>query len=440
MNTESLIIDKHTFQARRERLVQSLPDNAVAIIRTGELVTRNNDCDYEFRPHSSFFYLTGFPEPSAYALIKSNGDTTLVTLPKDPEREQWDGFRYGTEGAISEFGVNDATTTNELDDTALAFLDGADHVAFLFSDDHLRQQLMGWRDQLAARARAGAVAPTSLIDLAPYVSEMRLRKDAEEIALLEKAGQISVEAHKQAMRTVRPGMNEYELEAEINYVFMKSGARQPAYNNIVASGSNACVLHYIKNDEIIEQDDLVLIDAGAEYGCYAGDITRTFPASGKFTEPQAILYQVVLDAYHAGMKELNVGTPYEAYHNAAVRVLTQGLVEHGLLQGDVDSLIESKAYRDFYMHNTGHWLGLDVHDCGAYKVNGESRLLEEGMTLTIEPGLYISPDNETVDEKWRGIGIRIEDDILIRKEGPYTLTHGLPKEISEIEAFMADNR
>jgi len=440
MNTESLIVEKHTYQARRQRLIESLPNNAVAIIRTGELATRNNDCEYEFRPHSSFFYLTGFPEPSAYALIKNNGDTLLITLPKDPEREQWDGFRYGVEGAIKEFGVNDATTTDELDKTALAFLDGAEQVAFLFGDDHLRQQLMGWRDQLAARARAGAIAPTGLIDLTPYIAEMRLHKDEQEIVLLEKAAQISVEAHKQAMRTVRPGMKEYELEAELNYVFMKSGARQPAYNNIVASGSNACVLHYIQNDQTIKQDDLVLIDAGAEYGGYAGDITRTFPASGKFTEPQAILYQLVLDAYHAGMKELNVGTPYEAYHNAAVKVLTQGLVEHGLLKGEVDSLIESKAYRDFYMHNTGHWLGLDVHDCGAYKINGESRLLEEGMTLTIEPGLYVSPDNESVDEKWRGIGIRIEDDILIRKEGPYVLTHGLPKEIAEIEVFMAENR
>jgi Xaa-Pro aminopeptidase len=269
---------------------------------------------------------------------------------------------------------------------------------------------------------------------------MRLRKDAEEISIMEAAAQISVEAHKQAMRSVRPGMNEYQLEAEINYIFMKSGARQPAYNNIVASGSNACVLHYIKNDEVIDDGDLILIDAGAELGCYAADITRTFPANGKFSEPQAALYQVVLDAYHAGMAKLTVGTPYEACHNAAVRTLTEGLVAHGLLQGDVEFLIESKAYRDFYMHNTGHWLGLDVHDCGAYKIGGESRLLEEGMVLTIEPGLYVSADNMSVDAQWRGIGIRIEDDVQIRAAGPYVLTHGLPKEIKEIEALMAENR
>lgn len=433
-------IDTQTYQARRERLMQSLPENSVVVVRTGELSTRSNDCEYEFRPHSSFFYLTGFPEPSAYALIHGHGDMTLVTLPKDPEKEQWDGFRFGIEGAIANFGANEAVALDELDRVAFAALDGASHVAYLFDDSTLREKIATWRRAVAARARMGAVAPTNFIDLAPVVSEMRLRKDTEEIAIMETAAQISVEAHKQAMRTVRPGMNEYQLEAELNYVFMKSGVRQPAYNNIVASGSNACVLHYIKNDEVIEDGDLILIDAGAELGCYAADITRTFPANGKFSEPQAALYQVVLDAYHAGMEKLTVGTPYEACHNAAVRTLTEGLVTHGLLMGDVDQLIESKAYRDFYMHNTGHWLGLDVHDCGAYKISGESRLLEEGMVLTIEPGLYVSADNQSVDEKWRGIGIRIEDDVQIRADGPYVLTHGLPKEIKEIEALMAENR
>jgi len=433
-------IESQTYQARRERLIQSLPDNTVAVIRTGDLCTRNNDCEYEFRPNSRFFYLTGFPEPSAYALINGKGETVLVTLPKDPEKEQWEGFRYGTEGTISTFGVHDAVPLDALDSVAIAVLDGAQQVAFPFDDEPLRQQVLQWRDDLASRARAGAIAPTQLLDLSPAISEMRLRKDDEEIALMEKAAQISVAAHKQAMRTVRPGMEEYELEAELNYVFMKSGSRQPAYNNIVASGHNACVLHYIKNDDTIDDGDLVLIDAGAEFGCYAGDITRTFPANGKFSEPQAALYQVVLDAHTAGLKELNVGAPYEACHNAAVKTLTQGLVTLGLLTGNVESLIESKAYRDFYMHNTGHWLGLDVHDCGAYRVDGASRPLEAGMVLTIEPGLYVSLDNETVDEKWRGIGIRIEDDVLIRADGPYILTHGLPREIAEIEAFMAQGR
>lgn len=430
-------INTQTYQARRERLMASLPANSVVVIRTGELATRNNDCEYEFRPHSSFFYLTGFPEPSAYAFIQGNGDLTLVTLPKDPEKEQWEGFRFGTEGAMTEFGAYDAAVLDDLNKVALSMLDGAEQLVYLFGDKALREQAAVWCDAIAARARIGAVAPTQIADLSPLVAEMRLYKDAEEIAIMEAAAQISVEAHKQAMRSVRPGMKEYQLEAELNYVFMKSGARQPAYNNIVASGRNACVLHYVKNDETIDDGDLILIDAGAELGCYAADITRTFPANGKFSAPQAALYQVVLDAYHAGMKELTVGSPYEAFHNAAVRTLTQGLITHGLLHGELDTLIENKAYRDFYMHNTGHWLGLDVHDCGAYKIAGESRLLEEGMVLTIEPGLYVSADNESVDPKWRGIGIRIEDDVLIRANGPYVLTHGLPKEIHDIEALMA---
>jgi len=387
-------IDTQTYQARRERLMQSLPENSVVVIHTGELATRNNDCEYEFRPHSSFFYLTGFPEPSAYAIIGSGGDMTLITLPKDPEKEQWEGFRFGTEGAIKSFGASNAVDLNQLDDVAMAALNGTTNIAYLFDDSVLREKIAGWRDALAARARAGAIAPTQFTNVNPFIAEMRLFKDAEEIAIMEAAAQISVEAHKQAMRSVRPGMKEYQLEAEL----------------------------------------------GAELGCYAADITRTFPANGKFSEPQAALYQVVLDAYHAGMKQLTVGTPYEACHNAAVRVLTEGLVTHGLLSGDVDLLIESKAYRDFYMHNTGHWLGLDVHDCGVYKVSGESRLLKEGMVLTIEPGLYVSADNETVDKKWRGIGIRIEDDVLIRAEGPYVLTHGLAKEIADIEALMAEGR
>ncbi|MCB5162675.1 aminopeptidase P N-terminal domain-containing protein [Marinomonas algarum] len=430
-------ISTQTYQARRARLMASLPENSVVVIRTGELATRNNDCEYEFRPHSSFFYLTGFPEPGAYAFIHGQGNLTLVTLPKDPEKEQWEGFRFGTAGAVSEFGAYGAAELSDLDKTAVSLIDGAHQLVYLFNDQVLREQVADWHDAVAAKARMGAVAPTQFSDLSPLVAEMRLYKDAEEIAIMETAAQISVEAHKQAMRTVQAGMYEYQLEAELNYVFMKSGARQPAYNNIVASGSNACVLHYIKNDEKIAEGDLILIDAGAELGCYAADITRTFPATGRFSDAQAALYQVVLDAYHAGMKELNVGTPYEACHTAAVRTLTQGLVTHGLLEGDLDSLIENKAYRDFYMHNTGHWLGLDVHDCGAYKVDGQSRLLEEGMVLTIEPGLYVSADNMSVDAKWRGIGIRIEDDVLIRADGPYVLTHGLPKEIADIEAFMA---
>lgn len=430
-------LSKEVYRARRQRLMSNLGNKGVVVIRSGELCTRNNDCDYEFRPHSSFFYLTGFFEPSAMLFILPNGESHMAVLPKDPEREQWDGFRHGVSGAVREFGMDQAVELDELDDMALELLDGADQVAVLFDDEFLRDQVLAWRDALAAKARSGAVAPVGLVDLSDTLHEMRLIKDDAEIAVMEKAAQISVQAHIQAMKTVRPDMMEYQLEAELNYTFMKQGARVPAYNNIVASGSNACVLHYIKNDEQIKDGDLILIDAGCELGCYASDITRTFPANGKFSEPQALLYQLVLDAYYAGLEHMTVGSPYEAFHNAAVAVLTNGLVRLGLLQGDVEELIKNKAYRDFYMHNTGHWLGLDVHDCGHYKVAGQSRPLQAGMVITLEPGLYISPDNENVAPKWRGIGIRIEDDILIREAGPYVLTHGLAKEIDEIEALMA---
>ncbi|WP_417552838.1 aminopeptidase P N-terminal domain-containing protein [Marinomonas fungiae] len=431
-------LSKEIYRERRQRLMNNLGlKNGIAVLRSGELATRNNDCEYEFRPHSSFFYLTGFKEPSAVVFILPSGESHMAVLPKDPEREQWDGFRYGITGAMQDFGMDQAVELDELDDLALELLDGTDQVALLMDDELLRDQVLNWRDQLAAKARQGAVAPAGLVDVSDTLHEMRLIKDMGEIEIMERAAHISVQAHIAAMQAVKPGMREFELEAELNYIFMKNGARVPAYNNIVASGSNACVLHYIKNDEKIEDGDLILIDAGGELGCYASDITRTFPANGKFSEPQAQLYQLVLDAYHEALTHMQVGKPYEDFHNAAVKVLTTGLVELGLLKGSVEELIESKAYREFYMHNTGHWLGLDVHDCGRYKINGDSRPFEAGMVVTLEPGLYVNPDNENVDAKWRGIGIRIEDDILIREDGPYVLTQGLAKEIHEIEALMA---
>ena len=432
-------IDTQTYQARRERLMQSLPDNSVVVLRTGELATRNNDCEYEFRPHSSFFYLTGFPEPSAYAIIHGKGEITLLTLPKDPEREQWDGFRFGSEGAIKTFGADDAAPLEELDKVAFDALNGAEQVVYLFNDDVLREKIAGWRDAIAARVRIGAAAPTRFIDLLPLVSEMRLRKDAEEIAIMETAAQISVEAHKQAMRSVRPGMNEYQLEAEIMHEFGMSGARQAAYSSIVGGGANACVLHYVENRDELKSGDLVLIDAGSDYQYYAADITRTFPVNGKFSAEQAALYQLVLDAQYAAIEATQPGNHWNQPHDATVQVITAGLVKLGLLAGDVNKLIEEEAYKPFYMHRAGHWLGMDVHDVGDYKVNNEWRVLEAGMALTVEPGIYVAVDNMDVDEKWRGIGIRIEDDVLVTKTGNEVLTEGVVKEIADIEALMAQS-
>lgn len=430
-------LSKECYQKRRQKLMSQLPSGSVVIIRTGGMCARNSDCDFEFRPNSDFFYLSGFPEPEAYLVIHAQGEAHLFSLPKDPEKEQWDGFRYGIEGAIETFGLDAVSPVAAFDSAVIDLLDGATQVVFAFGDSVLHKQVSEKVTQLSRRVRAGAIPPVQYQNLTPLLAEMRLIKDDEEIAVMEAAAQISVQAHRRAMQMVRPGMKEYELEAELNYCFMRSGARHQAYNNIVATGANACTLHYIRNQDVIQSGDLILIDAGCELGCYASDITRTFPATGQFSEPQAALYQLVLDAYYAGLKKLVVGELYESYHNAAVAVLTQGLVDLGLLKGNVQSLIEKKAYRDFYMHNTGHWLGLDVHDAGAYKVDGASRPLQAGMVMTIEPGLYVSADNENVDAKWRGIGIRIEDDIVITENGPYVLTHGLPKKIADIEALMA---
>lgn len=423
------------YQSRRTQVMASLPKGSVVVLRTGSLCTRNNDCEYEFRPNSLFFYLTGFPEPDAYLIIDQNGQANLFSLPKDIEKEQWEGFRYGDDAA-DVFGVDKVQILSALDSEALSILDGAAEVVFPLDDALLNEKVMSWRSTLSKRVRTGVIAPTRIRDLTPIVSEMRLIKDAEEIALMEKAAQISVQAHRAAMQAVKPGMMEYQLEAELNYQFMKSGSRQLAYNNIVASGANACTLHYINNQDQINDGDLVLIDAGCELGCYASDITRTFPANGRFSEPQAALYQITLDAYHAGFAKLTVGEAYEACHNAAVETITSGLLKLGLLRGDLQTLIESKAYRAFYMHNTGHWLGLDVHDVGAYKIGSDSRPLQAGMVLTLEPGIYVSKDNMDVEPKWRGIGIRIEDDIVITDQGPYVLTHGLPKEIADIESLI----
>ncbi|MFT2111522.1 aminopeptidase P N-terminal domain-containing protein [Marinomonas sp. 2405UD68-3] len=424
------------YQSRRNQVMDSLPNGSVVVLRTGGLCTRNNDCEYEFRPNSNFFYLSGFPESDAYLIINSDRQSHLFSLPKDLEKEQWEGFRYGDD-AVQVFGVDEVQSLTCLDSAALAMLDGADNVVFPFDDTPLNEKVNAWRSTLIKRARAGAVAPSTFQDLAPILSEMRLIKHEEEISLMEKAAQISVVAHRAAMQSVKPTMMEYQLEAELNYQFMKAGSRHLAYTNIVASGANACTLHYINNQDKIHDGDLILIDAGCELGCYASDITRTFPANGRFSEAQAALYQIVLDAYYAGFAKLRVGEKYESCHNAAVETITAGLIKLGLLKGELDSLIENKAYRAFYMHNTGHWIGLDVHDVGSYKVDGLSRPLEAGMVLTLEPGIYVSKDNMNVDSKWRGIGIRIEDDIVITNDGPYVLTHGLPKEISDVEALMS---
>lgn len=425
------------YQQRRQRLQSSLPNDGIFVIHSGSLCTRNNDCDYEYRPHSSFLYLTGYKEPDAYLVITKT-ESILFNLPKDPQKELWDGFRHGVQGALETFGFDRAFPLTDLDEELLTLMDGKETVYCLFSDDALQEKLLTHQKDLVRRQRQGAQAPIQLSDITSTIAEMRLIKDEDEIRVMEQAAQISVQAHIKAMQTVQPNSYEYELEAELNYTFMKSGARTPAYSNIVASGANACILHYIENNCQIHDGDLILIDAGCELDGYASDITRTFPANGKFTEPQAALYDLVLAAQKASIDVVKVGAKYTDFHDATVRVLTKGLLQLGLLQGELETLIADGAYRDFYMHNTGHWLGLDVHDIGAYKINGESRELQAGMVVTVEPGLYVAKDNMNVDEKWRGIGIRIEDDVLVTPEGPYVLTHGLVRERQDVEALISD--
>ncbi len=330
------------YQQRRHSLQKTLPQDAVVVLRAGSLCTRNSDCDYEFRPHSSFLYLTGYNEPDAYLVI-THHQSILFNLPKNPEKELWDGFRYGVQGAIEDFGFDSAFALDELDEQLLTVLDGCKTIYSLFDDQQLNEQLQSWQQTLVRRQRQGAQAPVQLHDITNKLAEMRLIKDEDEIKLMERAAQISVQAHTNAIKSVKVGSYEYELEAEIDYTFMKSGARTPAYTNIVASGANACTLHYIQNNALIQDGDLVLIDAGCELQGYASDITRTFPANGKFSPPQAALYEVVLAAQKAAIDSIQVGAKYTDFHDVAVGVLTQGLLTLGLLKGELETLIENKA-------------------------------------------------------------------------------------------------
>lgn len=428
------------FQERRTRLAQQMGEYSIAIIATSPVAYRNRDADYKYRADSSFYYLTGFAEPEAVAVIETFAEGepytySLFCRERDKEMEIWNGYRTGLEGAVNVYGANESYAIDSLDEKIIAKLLNKDVLFYRIGDDSAFDgRVSTWLK--TAQGYRGAVVPTQLNQLNRLIDEMRVVKSQKEIELMQIAGDISAQAHVQAMQTVRPNMMEYRLEAEINYVFGKFGC-VPAYNSIVGGGENACILHYVENNQPLKSGDLVLIDAGCEYQFYAGDITRTFPVNGRFSPEQRALYELVLKAQYAGIDQVRVGNLYEKAHQVVLQILTKGLVELGLLQGDVDDLIEQKAYLDFYMHGTGHWLGMDVHDVGAYKILGESRPLEVGMVVTIEPGLYVAPDNDKVDQKWRGIGIRIEDDVVVTTHEPLVLTAGVVKEIDDIEQLMA---
>ncbi|UNW06279.1 MULTISPECIES: Xaa-Pro aminopeptidase [unclassified Acinetobacter] len=431
------------FQERRDILAGEMGLRSIAIIATSPVALRNRDADYKYRADSSFFYLTGFAEPEAVAVIETfdteeEGYTySLFCRERDREMEIWNGYRAGVDGAVDDYEADEAYAIDLLDEEILTKLQNKDKLFYRIGHNaEFDARVAKWIVTASGESRRGTSAPAQIMQLDRIIDEMRLHKDENEIELMQLASDISAEAHTLAMQKVRPGMMEYALEAELNYVFGKNGC-VPSYNSIVGGGENACILHYVENDKELKDGDLVLIDAACEYQFYASDITRTFPVNGKFSPEQKALYNVVLDAQIAAINAVQIGNSYKEPHNVAVRILVQGLLDLGIMQGDLEEIIQTESFRQFYMHGTGHWLGMDVHDVGTYKANGEWRAYEEGMVVTVEPGLYIAPDDETVDVKWRGIGIRIEDDVVATKNGPLVLTAKVVKTVEDIEALMA---
>ena len=431
------------FQERRDRLAEEMGPHSIAIIATSPVAMRNRDADYKFRADSSFFYLTGFAEPEAVAIIETfesidEGYTySLFCRERDREMEIWHGYRAGVDGAVEDYDADEAYAIDLLDEEIIEKLLNKQKLFYRMGQQaDFDARVAKWIAEANGESRKGTSAPAQVIQLDRILDEMRLHKSTQEIELMQIASTISAQAHTRAMQAVKPGMMEYALEAELNYIFGQNGC-VPSYNSIVGGGENGCILHYVENDKVLKDGDLVLIDAACEYQLYASDITRTFPVNGKFSPEQKALYEVVLKAQLAAIDAVRIGNSYKEPHRIAVRILVQGLLDLGLMQGNIEQIIESESFHQFYMHGTGHWLGMDVHDVGSYKIEGEWRAYEEGMTVTVEPGLYIAPDDETVDAKWRGIGIRIEDDVVVTKNGPRVLTAAVVKTVEEIEALMA---
>jgi len=432
------------FKKRRTQLLQRVGIGNIALIGSAGMRTRNRDVDYPFRQDSDFYYLTGFNEPDALAVFvpgREEGEYILFCREFDQTKALWEGAHAGLEGATKHYAADDAFSIDEVDEKLPELLAGKRKVFYpLGHDADLDASILDWLNQLRQKARSGVVAPYELSALEQILHEMRLFKSAAELKLMRHAAEVSAQGHIKAMQACQAGRYEYQLEAELVYHFMQAGLRAVAYPSIVAGGKNACTLHYTGNTDVLNNGDLLLIDAGAECDHYAADITRTFPVSGTFSDAQRQLYQLVLDAQTAAIAQVKPGATWIQPHEAAVEVLTRGLVKLGLLKGRVKKLIKDEKYKVFYMHRTGHWLGMDVHDVGDYKINDEWRVLEPGMVLTVEPGLYIPSDCKKVDAKWCGIGIRIEDDVLVTEDGNEVLTHSVPKTIVEIEALMQQAR
>ncbi|MFC6633314.1 aminopeptidase P N-terminal domain-containing protein [Microbulbifer taiwanensis] len=435
-------IARSEYARRRARLIAGLAADSLAIVPAAREQLRSRDTYFPFRQDSDFLYLTGFSEPEALLVLvpgRPQGEALLFCRERDAEKEMWDGPRLGPERAAEECGLCDAFPIGDLDDILPGLLEGRARIYFTMGRfPQLDRRLQSYLQ--AIDAAPGSGGSPEMVDLDHLLHDLRLYKSARELRLMARAAEISAEAHRRAMARCRPGLYEYQLEAEILHTFVAAGAREPAYPTIVGGGRNALVMHYCSNSAPLKNGDLVLVDAGCEFRGYAADVTRTYPVNGRFSGAQKALYEIVLAGQLAAIEQIQSGNHWDQPHLASVEVITRGLVDLGLLRGEVDGLIESGAYRRFYMHRAGHWLGMDVHDAGDYRVHGQWRQLEAGMAMTVEPGIYMAADDEQVPEKFRGIGIRIEDDVALTREGPQVLSSAAPKTIADIEYTMREGQ
>lgn len=427
---------KAVFEQRRAQLTSAIGDGVLVIFAAPELI-RNNDVHHDYRQDSDFFYLTGFDEPNA-ALVLSAAGLTLFVQPKDKLRETWDGPRLGVDAAKTHFGATGAFASSKLEEELPRLLLGHRRVYCRLGEREADEQRVLEALRKARRvARRAKIAPTELVDTSVLIHEMRRTKSSLEVDHMRRAATITDEAHRAAMRLAKPGVNEYEVEALLLRVFRERGAERPAYRPIVGSGANATILHYIKNNRVMQDGDLLLIDAGCEYTYYAADVTRTFPVNGKFTPPQRRIYDIVLQAQEEAIAAVRPGVTFDDLHAVSLRVITQGLIELGLVPGPLEVALAEERYKPFFMHSTGHYLGMDVHDVGTYSADGKPRGFDPGVVVTVEPGIYIAKDNVEVPEEYRGIGVRIEDDVLVTETGGENLTLAIPKSVADVEAAVA---
>ena len=434
------MIKQKEFAKRRQQLMDIVGDGSVIILRAAEPKVRNNDAHYPYRQDSDFLYLSGFSEPQAMMVLlpeEKGGQSILFCRERDRFREMWDGLMTGTEGAVDQFGFDEAFPIEDMDKRLPRMLRDKERVYYdLGKDPDFDHLLIGWMNKFRAKTRKKFHAPDEIIALGHSLHEMRLFKSRTEITAMRKSARIAASAHQRAMQVCKPGMNEAEIHAELLCTFTRNQC-EASYIPIVGGGANACVLHYISNRDELKDGDLLLIDAGAEYDGYASDITRTFPVNGQFNGPQRDLYELVLAAQLRAIEEVRAGKPWDHVHETAVQVATEGMIDLGILRGSLDEALEEEYFKDYYVHNTGHWLGLDVHDVGEYEIDGHSRVLEPGMVLTVEPGIYIPENATAVNETWRGLGVRVEDNVVVTKDEADVLSSDICKTIADIEALMA---